>query len=171
MDKCVPKRAMPNARENKSLAEGSQHLLRRKNRNAAEPAEILDIESEQVPDFLHMHCCYQARHGPGYLRPSLQQRFCATPEVLLLCRRQERTWLHSGMRVHRLFHSESEAVPITRSRTNVPEFCQVLRWVEKLRSARPKTIRTLPDRSIFGAVRLHEAEQNVRVHQVGRSWH
>ncbi len=42
---------MPNARENKSLAEGSQHLLERKSRNAAEPAEILDIASEQVLDF------------------------------------------------------------------------------------------------------------------------
>jgi hypothetical protein len=52
---------MPNARENKLLAEGSQHFLWRMNRNATEPAEILDIECEQVPDSMHMHGCYQAR--------------------------------------------------------------------------------------------------------------
>jgi len=60
MDKCVPKRAMPNARENKSLAEESQHLLWRKNRNATEPVEILAIKSEHVPDSVHVHSCYQA---------------------------------------------------------------------------------------------------------------
>lgn len=50
---------MPNARGNKSPIEGSQHFLWRKNRNAAEPSKILDIECEQVPD--SMHRCYQAR--------------------------------------------------------------------------------------------------------------
>ena len=51
---------MPNARENMSLAEGSQNFLWRKNRNATEPAEILDIECEQVPDSMHVHRCHQA---------------------------------------------------------------------------------------------------------------
>jgi hypothetical protein len=52
---------MPNARENKLLAEGSQHFLWQMNRNGTEPAEILDIACEQVPDSIDMHGCYQAR--------------------------------------------------------------------------------------------------------------
>ena len=60
-DEFVPKRTMANARETSRLAKGSQHFLWRKNRNATEPAEILDIERKQVLDFMHMHRCYQAR--------------------------------------------------------------------------------------------------------------
>ena len=40
-----------------SLAKASQHLIWRKNLNATEPGEILDIEREQVPDSMHMHGC------------------------------------------------------------------------------------------------------------------
>jgi hypothetical protein len=66
---------------------------------------------------------------------------------------------------------ETEPVPIRRPGANVPEFRQVLRSKEKLRPACPKTIRILPNRSIFRAARLYETEQNVRVEQVGRSEH
>lgn len=44
-----------------ALAERSQRFLCRKNRNATESAEILDIECEQVPDSMHLHRRYQAR--------------------------------------------------------------------------------------------------------------
>jgi hypothetical protein len=60
-DEFIPRRTMPNARENKLLAEGSQHFLWRMTRNATEPAKILDFAFEQVPDSMHMHGCYQAR--------------------------------------------------------------------------------------------------------------
>lgn len=70
--------------QDKSLAEGNQHFLRRKNRDGTEPAEILDVECERVPDSMHVHRCHQARvMDLDNLRPSLQQRFCATPEALL----------------------------------------------------------------------------------------
>lgn len=55
-----------------------------------------------------------------------------------------------------LCDSETEAIPISRPGTDVPELRQVLRCVEELRAARLKTIRTLPDRSIFGTIRLYE---------------
>jgi hypothetical protein len=51
---------MPNASENKSLAERSQHFRWQMNRNATEPLEILAIESEQIPDSVHVHSCHQA---------------------------------------------------------------------------------------------------------------
>jgi len=51
---------MPNAPENKSLAERSQHFLWRMNRNATEPEEIFAIKSEQILDSRHVHSCYQA---------------------------------------------------------------------------------------------------------------
>ena len=71
----------------------------------------------------------------------------------------------------RLCNRESEPIPISRSSADIPEFSQVLRCVEEVRSLCPKAIRTLPDRPIFGAVGLYKAEQNVRVHQVGRGGH
>ena len=50
-----------------------------------------------------------------------------------------------------LCNRESEPVPISRPGADVPEFSQDLRCVEKLRSVRPKTIRTFPDDPIFMA--------------------
>jgi hypothetical protein len=60
LDEFVIKRTKPKARENMSLADVSCHFLRRKNHNATEPAEILDIECQQILDFMHVHRCYQA---------------------------------------------------------------------------------------------------------------
>lgn len=48
------------ARQGKALPEGSQHVVWRNSRNATEPAEILHIGGEQVPDSMHVHCCHQA---------------------------------------------------------------------------------------------------------------
>jgi hypothetical protein len=59
-DELLPKRTMQNARENKPLAEGSQHFLWRNNHNVTVPTEILAVERKQVPDSMHVHRCYQA---------------------------------------------------------------------------------------------------------------
>ena len=56
LDQFVPRRTISSARKNTSPAEGSQHILGRKNRNTTEPAEILGIECDQdsAPNFVSL---------------------------------------------------------------------------------------------------------------------
>jgi len=60
VDEFAPKRTTSNGHDNKSLAEGSQHILWRKNRNAPKPPEILRVEREHVNDSIRVHGCDQA---------------------------------------------------------------------------------------------------------------
>ncbi len=154
------------------LAEGGQYVIRRKNSDAAEPAKILGIERQQIRNSVHAHRCHHA--SVMDLDTGDARRNYDSPPLLMCCfavgGKREFGFDQSSAFI-RLCNRESEPVPISRSSTDVPEFSQILRRVEEVRSLCPKTIRTLPNRSIFGAVRLYEAEQNVRVHQVGRAGH
>ena len=147
------------------LAEGGQHFILRKDSDVAEPAKILDIQRQQIRNSVHAHRCHHASvmdldtgdACPNYnFAPLLMCCFAVSGKGEF--------GLDQRCAFIRLCNSEPEPVPISRSSADVPELSQILRCVEEVRSLCPKTIRTLPNRSVFGAVRLYEAEQNVRVH-------
>jgi len=147
------------------LAEGGQYLIRRKNSNAAEPAKVLGIERQQIRNPVHAHSCHHA----SVMDLDTGDARCNNDSApLLMCcfavGGKREFGFDQSCAFIRLGDRESEPVPISRSSADVPEFSQVLGCVEEVRSLCPKTIRTLPDRSIFGAVGLYKAEQNVCVH-------
>ena len=158
---CVCKVARP-------LAQRPQYVIWRKNSDAGEPAEILGIERQQIRNSVHAH---RGHHAGVMDLDTGDARRNHDSAPLLMCRfavgGKREFGFDQSCALVRLCNRESEPVPISRSSTDVPEFSQVLRRVEEVRSLCPKAIRALPNRSIFGAVRLYKAEQDVRVHQVG----
>ncbi len=154
------------------LAGGSQHIIGRKNSDVAESAKILGIERQQIRNSVHPHGCHHACIMDLDTRDARRNHDSAP---LLMCcfaiGGKRKLAFDQSCTFIRLCNRVSEPVPISRSSADVPEFSQILRCVEEARSLCPKTIRTLPDRSIFGAIGLYKAEQNVRVQQVGGAGH
>ena len=73
---------MDNEGVNSSLAEGGQHVIRRKNSDAAEPAKILRIERQQIRNSVHVH---SSRH-PGVMHLDTgDARRDYDPSPLLMC--------------------------------------------------------------------------------------
>ena len=121
------------------LAEGGQYVIWRKNSDVAESAKILGIERQQIRNSMHAHRCHHA--SVVDLDTGDARRNYDSAPLLMCCFAvggKREFGFDQSCAFIRLCNRESEPVPISRSSTDVPEFSQILRCVEEVRSAVPK---------------------------------
>ena len=123
----------------KSLAKGGQYVIWRKNSDVTEPAKVLGIERQQIRNSVHAHSGHHS--GVMDLNTGDARRNYDFAPLLMCCFAvggKREFGFDQSCAFIRLCNRESEPVPISRSSADVPEFSQILRRVEKVRSALPK---------------------------------